>query len=46
MSKQLLYRRSNVLNLISILLGFGMVSTFATAQNLYMNDLKLKAELD
>ena len=31
---------------LSVLLGLGMVSVLASAQNLYMNDLKLKAELD
>ncbi|MDX2372586.1 capsule assembly Wzi family protein [Psychrobacter sp. PP-21] len=31
---------------ISVLLGFGMVSVVASAQNLYMNDMKLKSELD
>ncbi|MGP9635800.1 capsule assembly Wzi family protein [Psychrobacter sp. AOP3-A1-26] len=34
---------------LSILLGFGVLSTvsmLASAQNLYMNDLKLKADLD
>src|SRR5690606_30408115 len=34
---------------LSILLGFGVlssVSMLASAQNLYMNDLKLKADLD
>ncbi|AAZ18531.1 hypothetical protein Psyc_0672 [Psychrobacter arcticus 273-4] len=46
MSKQLSHRRLNALSLISILLSFGMVSTLASAQNLYMNDLKLKADLD
>ncbi|WP_201555122.1 capsule assembly Wzi family protein [Psychrobacter sp. 72-O-c] len=46
MSKQLSHRRLAPLSLISILLSFGMVSTLASAQNLYMNDLKLKADLD
>jgi len=31
---------------ISVLLGFGMVSVLASAQNLYMNDMRLKSELD
>ncbi|WP_201582651.1 capsule assembly Wzi family protein [Psychrobacter jeotgali] len=31
---------------LSVLLGFGMVSVLASAQNLHMNDLKLKSELD
>ena len=31
---------------LSVLLGLGMASMLASAQNLYMNDLKLKAELD
>ena len=31
---------------LSVLLGLGMVSVLASAQNLYMNDLKLKAELE
>lgn len=31
---------------LSVLLGFGMVSMLTSAQNLYMNDLKLKADLD
>lgn len=31
---------------ISVLLGLGMVSVVASAQNLYMNDMKLKSELD
>jgi hypothetical protein len=30
----------------SLLLGFGMMSMWASAQNLYMNDMKLKSELD
>ncbi|MGE6481104.1 capsule assembly Wzi family protein [Psychrobacter namhaensis] len=30
----------------SLLLGLGMMSMWASAQNLYMNDLKLKADLD
>ncbi|WP_201529909.1 capsule assembly Wzi family protein [Psychrobacter frigidicola] len=31
---------------LSILLGFGMVSMLASAQNLYMNDMRLKSDLD
>lgn len=31
---------------LCVLVGFGMVSMLTSAQNLYMNDLKLKADLD
>ena len=31
---------------LSVLLGLGMMSMLASAQNLHMNDLKLKADLD
>ncbi len=49
MNKQLLHCRPKALKIISILLSCGVlstVSTLATAQNLYINDMSLKSELD
>ncbi len=46
MSKQLPYRQLSTISLVSVLLSFGMMSTLATAQNLYINDMSLKSELD
>lgn len=40
MYKQLKYKQ------IGVFIGFGMMSMLASAQNLYMNDMKLKSELD
>ncbi|WP_201615702.1 capsule assembly Wzi family protein [Psychrobacter urativorans] len=40
MYKKLKYKQ------LSILLGFSMVSMLASAQNLYMNDMRLKSDLD
>lgn len=40
MSKQRKYKQ------LSVLVGLGMVSMLASAQNLYMNDMKLKSELE
>lgn len=40
MSKQRKYKQ------LSVLVGFGMLSMLASAQNLYMNDMKLKSELE
>lgn len=40
MSKQRKYKQ------LSMLVGLGMVSMLASAQNLYMNDMKLKSELE
>lgn len=40
MYKKLKYKQ------LSVLLGFGMVSMLSGAQNLYMNDMKLKSDLD
>lgn len=46
MTKKLPYHRLNTFKVMSILLSFGMVSTFATAQNIYVNDMSLKSELN
>jgi len=46
MSKPQLPHRLKTLNMMTLFLGLGAVSTFATGQNLYVNDLKLKSELD
>ncbi len=40
MSKQRKYKQ------LSVLVGLGMISMLASAQNLYMNDMKLKSELE
>ncbi|MDE0844686.1 MAG: capsule assembly Wzi family protein, partial [Psychrobacter pacificensis] len=40
MSKQRKYKQ------LSVLIGLGMISMLASAQNLYMNDMKLKSELE
>ena len=40
MSKQRKYKQ------LSVLVGVGMISMLASAQNLYMNDMKLKSELE
>nr|WP_317199858.1 capsule assembly Wzi family protein [uncultured Psychrobacter sp.] len=46
MTIHLLRRRLNTLGIVSICLGVGFASTLASAQNLHMNDLKLKADID
>ncbi len=46
MTKKLPYHRLHTLKVISILLSFGIVSTYATAQNIYVNDMSLKSELN
>lgn len=49
MNSKLSYRFLKALSSSGVLLGIGVlssVSTLASAQNLYMNDMKLKSELD
>lgn len=46
MTIHLLRRRLNTLGIVSIGLSVGLMSTIANAQNLHMNDLRLKAEID
>ena len=45
MKEQLSYTL-NTFKILGVFLSLGMVSTLSTAQNLYMNDLKFKADLD